>query len=310
MESPLISILMNCYNGERYLREALDSVINQTYKNWEIVFWDNRSFDESAKIFKSYSDKRFKYYLSKDHSGLGKARKRAFEHLNGEYIAVLDTDDIWYPTKLERQLSYFNKNNVGIVISNAHFFNEKKKVEIYKENPYEGWVFNKLLENYFVCLVTLMFRKSLVKKLDNNFDSDFDFISDFDLVLRISKISKLRYCNSVLAGWRAHGNNDTFKSPYNFIEETERWIIKQEKLKLFDNTKNKESLNILRNKQNRQIALFELIHGNRLSCIKKLISQKNKTIKDYVIFLAAILFISKKSIKSLYLNRISLGLLN
>ena len=63
MAKPLISILMNCYNGEKYLREALEGVINQTYKNWELIFWDNMSSDNSAKIFNSYSEKRFQYYL-------------------------------------------------------------------------------------------------------------------------------------------------------------------------------------------------------------------------------------------------------
>ena len=59
---PLVSILMNCFNGEKYLQEALDSVVNQTYKNWELIFWDNQSNDRSAEIFKKYKDKRMFYY--------------------------------------------------------------------------------------------------------------------------------------------------------------------------------------------------------------------------------------------------------
>ena len=61
LADPLVSILMNCYNGEKYLHEAIDSVLAQTYKNWELIFWDNRSSDRSAEIFKSYNDKRLKY---------------------------------------------------------------------------------------------------------------------------------------------------------------------------------------------------------------------------------------------------------
>ena len=63
-DNPLISIIMNCYNGEKYLQEALDSVINQTYKNWEIIFWDNQSTDNSSFILKSYKDHRIKYFYS------------------------------------------------------------------------------------------------------------------------------------------------------------------------------------------------------------------------------------------------------
>ena len=102
MEKLLISILMNCYNGEEYLHEAITSVLNQTYNNWELVFWNNRSNDGSEKIFKSFSDKRLKYYLSQDHSKLGEARRRAFKYLKGDFIAVLDTDDIWYPSKIRK----------------------------------------------------------------------------------------------------------------------------------------------------------------------------------------------------------------
>ena len=62
INKPLISIIINCFNGEKYLEEALTSAINQSYKNWEIIFWDNQSTDASAKIYKNYKDERFKYY--------------------------------------------------------------------------------------------------------------------------------------------------------------------------------------------------------------------------------------------------------
>ena len=309
MKKPLVSILMNCFNGERYLKESIDSALKQTYKNWELVFWDNQSSDKSAKIFKSYSDSRLKYYLAPNHSKLGEARKRAFKYLKGEFVAVLDVDDIWYSHKLERQIQYFSDSETGIVICNAYFFNEYKKKTIYQKPPFEGWVFDKLIENYYVCLVTLVFRKSIIKKMTNQFDPDFDFIADFDLVLRASKVSKLKFHNEVLAGWRVHGNNDTFKSPYNFVEETTRWISKQLAKKILDKKIHKSSIDKLINTNNRQIAIFELINGRRMKCIKKIIKQKNKGIRDYIILIAAILFINKKMIKTFYLKRISLGLL-
>ena len=62
---PLVSIIMNCYNGEKYLKLALKSLIKQKYKNWELIFWDNKSTDKSKKIFKSFKDKRFRYFYAK-----------------------------------------------------------------------------------------------------------------------------------------------------------------------------------------------------------------------------------------------------
>ena len=68
---------MNCYNGQKYLQEALDSIINQTYKHWELIFWDNQSTDQSREIFHRYDDARFRYFLAPEHTDLGGGRARA-----------------------------------------------------------------------------------------------------------------------------------------------------------------------------------------------------------------------------------------
>jgi glycosyltransferase involved in cell wall biosynthesis len=75
-EQPLVSVIMNCCNGEKYLQEAIDSVLAQTYKNWEIVFWDNQSIDDTAQIAKSYDDPRIKYHRSESFTPLGEARNQ------------------------------------------------------------------------------------------------------------------------------------------------------------------------------------------------------------------------------------------
>ena len=131
-DNPLISIIMNCYNGEKYLQEALDSVINQTYKNWELIFWDNQSTDKSVNIIHSYNDNRIKYFYSKKHTLLYEARNLAIEKSQGGYLAFLDVDDYWDLTKLEKQMLVFSKNpEVAIVYSNFSFKNEIKNT--YKE---------------------------------------------------------------------------------------------------------------------------------------------------------------------------------
>ena len=79
IKKPLISILMNCYNGEKYLKESLNTVIKQSYNNWELIFWDNQSNDNSVEIAKSYRDERIKIFISERHTNLGEARKNAFK---------------------------------------------------------------------------------------------------------------------------------------------------------------------------------------------------------------------------------------
>ena len=149
---------MNCHNGQKYLSEAIDSIINQTYLNWELIFWDNCSTDKSSNILKSYQDSRIKYFKSDNFTTLGEARDLAFQKCTGEYIAFLDTDDIWYSTKLEKQINFF-ENDVGIVTCNTIFFNKEQKEPLYKKNIQEGYVFENLLKNYNLSLETMIVKK-------------------------------------------------------------------------------------------------------------------------------------------------------
>jgi len=161
MQDKLISIIMNCHNGEKFLSEAINSIMKQSYKNWELIFWDNCSTDKSSLILKSFKDSRIKYYRSNLFTNLGEARQSAFEKCSGEYIAFLDTDDIWYDNKLQKQIECF-ESDVGIVTCNTFFFNDKIKRPLYQKKIKEGYVFKNLLENYNLSLETLIFDKKIL----------------------------------------------------------------------------------------------------------------------------------------------------
>ena len=223
----LVSIIINCHNGQEFLSRCIESVLSQDYQNWEIIFWDNCSTDKSSLIIKSFNDLRIKYYKSSKFTNLGEARKLAFEKCAGEYVAFLDTDDIWFKEKLEKQLKYF-ENDVGIVTCNTIFFNEKMKEKLYKKKIQEGYIFDKLLENYNLSLETLIIKKKFAIKSNIIFDKDLSYISDFDFFLRLSKICKLRYVPEVLSGWRVHQESESWKKPNKFNEEKQIFINKIE----------------------------------------------------------------------------------
>ncbi len=294
-EESLVSVLMNCFNGEEYLREAIDSVIAQTYENWELVFWDNRSTDKSKDIFDSYNDDRLKYHFSYEHTDLGGGRANAFKYLNGEYIAVLDVDDVWLPKKLEKQIPMFSDPEVGVVISDTLFFNKTKERILYNGSyPPEGRVFRSLLVDYFVSLETLVLRKSVIDKLDCAFDAEFSFISDFDIVLRVSEISKLVICKEVLAKWRVHGESDSWQSPVSFFLEKERWIKKQiSKDSNFFN-KYKDEVSQLNKKNFRSMSLSYIIMKNRFSAFKAIKNNKPYCLDDYKVLLLCLLPFSNR----------------
>lgn len=111
---PLVSIITPVYKCEQYIRETLDSVLAQTYTNWEMLLADDCTPDNSAQIIAEYIEKdhRFKYIKLSQNGGPAVARNVALENAKGRYIAYLDADDIWFPEKLEKQIAYMNENNI------------------------------------------------------------------------------------------------------------------------------------------------------------------------------------------------------
>ena len=159
--SPLVSVIMNCYNGEKFLDESIQSVISQTYDNWELIFWDNRSEDRSSEIFKKYQDKRFKYFYADKHTSLYEARNLAIQKSTGEFISFLDADDLWHKQKLEKQMDYFDDNSIGVAYSNYWLVKKdliKKKIS-FRKKLYRGHVYNELMDNYNIGILTTIIRK-------------------------------------------------------------------------------------------------------------------------------------------------------
>lgn len=226
LEEPKVSILMNCYNGQKYLQEAIDSVLAQTYQNWEIIFWDNQSTDQSAEIFKSYGDPRLKYFHAPTHTLLYEARNYAIEKASGEFVGFLDVDDWWEPEKLEKQIPLFEDTEVGLVYGNFWLVNERKhenkKIQHNRILP-EGKVLNQLLENYVVGLVTIVVRRGAIGRHKNVFDSRYQIIGDVDLVVRIAAEWKLACIQSPVASYRWHGENISSLDSPRTISEMETW---------------------------------------------------------------------------------------
>jgi len=225
-EKPLVSVIINCFNGEKYLKEAINSVINQTYKNWEIIFWDNLSNDKSAEIFKNYKDDRLNYFRAEEHSKiLYKARNFALEKAKGEFIAFLDVDDWWLPEKLEKQIPLFNKPEIGLVYGNCWMYFEKKnKKKIYRNKTLPtGMVLNELLNDYVIGSPSYVIRKKYLENLDYKFNDNFHIIGDFDLNVRLAAKYKFDCVQSPVAFIRIHEKNESLINRHKEISELKIW---------------------------------------------------------------------------------------
>ena len=222
---PLVSVIMNCYNGEKYLRQAIESVFAQTYTNWEIIFWDNNSTDKSAEIVRSFDSRRVKYFHDSNHKLLYDARNHAIEKASGDFIAFLDVDDWWLPTKLEKQIPLFSDPEVGLVCGIYWLDDERKnkRRRSHKRPIPTGWVLNDVLKSYFVGMPTLVVRRSALASLDHPCDPRYNMIGDFDLVVRLLIGWKLDCVQEPIACYRVHDNNESAKKLRRHIEEMEQW---------------------------------------------------------------------------------------
>ncbi|QQR81392.1 MAG: glycosyltransferase [Deltaproteobacteria bacterium] len=226
-KQPLVSIVMNCLNGQKYLREAINSIFSQTYTNWEIIFWDNASTDNSSEIVKSYQDKRIRYFRGDKTVPLGHARNLALRNSSGDFIAFLDCDDIWIPEKLSKQIPLFlADNDVGIVYSDTFFFNEDgvENRLLEKKKPYRGYCFDELLNNYLISLETAVIRKSVLDSLNQWFDEKFNMVEEYDLFVRIGIKWKVDFVPDALAKWRVHSESWSWKYPDSLVDETETML--------------------------------------------------------------------------------------
>ena len=291
INKPLISIIINCFNGEKYLNEALLSVLNQSYNNWEVIFWNNKSTDSSANIYKSYKDKRFRYFHANEHTTLYKARNLAIEKSRGEFISFLDVDDLWDKRKLELQIHYFKNPDVRVVFSNLWMLKknkEKKKLYIKKKLP-RGNIYNELIKNYNVGILTVIIRKSFYLKLKKKFDDRFSIIGDFDLFLRLSKICMFESIQEPLAFYRLHGKNLSTLNKFKEIKEFEIWLKENtNNLSEFDNQNFQKNLNF------RKFVNYK-IEGRYKDCLNMFVDSKISilSIKNLTILLIPVILLKK-----------------
>lgn len=109
--SNLVSVIMPSYNTAQYIAQSIQSVIDQTYKNWELIIVDDCSTDNTDEIVKAFDDDRIRYFKNDSNSGAAISRNRALREAKGKWIAFLDSDDLWLPQKLEKQIDFMEKND-------------------------------------------------------------------------------------------------------------------------------------------------------------------------------------------------------
>lgn len=205
-ETPLISIVTPTYNRADFIKYTIESALAQTYPNFEMLIIDDGSTDITEDVVSRYQDTRI-IYEKQANKGQSVARNRAIEKSRGEFICFLDSDDIWFPNKLEISLAAFRDNpSIDIFYSDRTTIDENGK-EISQKNMrrHSGFIASKLLKDNFISMTTVMVRKKCFDEL-GVFDTNERWAEDYELWLRFASKYCFFYQPIYLAAYRVMEN--------------------------------------------------------------------------------------------------------
>jgi glycosyltransferase involved in cell wall biosynthesis len=208
---PKVSIITAAYNHVQFIRQSVESVLNQTYKDFEHIVVDDGSTDGTAEILKTFGN-RIKY-IRQENRGTHAALNTGIREASGQYIAILDSDDAWLPHKLERQVSAFEQfPETGLVYSQAYIIDsEGKKEERVLGEPLDPeCAFETLLRYNPIPALTAVIKRDCINKL-GGFSETFTALSDWELWIRISTGWPIVFIPEPLAFYRDHGRNTTYR---------------------------------------------------------------------------------------------------
>ena len=204
---PKVSVLMPVYNAEKYLSFAIESIITQTYTDWELVLINDGSTDKSEKIALSYADDRIRYYKNEENKGLIYTRNRMIELAKGEYLAFLDSDDLSLPLRLSKQVAFLDNNPAYALCGTWSKMIDGENREIKKINisvSDDEIKCSLLFANAFV-QSSIMIRRQVLAA--NPYDKNYPLAEDYELWSRLSHSYKLKNIPEHLTLYRWHGNN-------------------------------------------------------------------------------------------------------
>lgn len=221
-EKPLVSVVMPAYNAEAFIEEAIQSVLNQTIKNLELIIIEDHSPDgtKAAASAMAQTDERIRLFCNARNMGVAESRNRGIDNSRGEYIAFLDSDDIWHPDKLEKQLKLIEEKNADIAYCGYSIVNERgEKICADFTVPEEISFKTMLVKNVFSCS-TVLLRKSILDV--HRFRSDF-YHEDFVLWLELLRDGNRAVgIPQALADYRQSENS---RSGNKFKAAAERWKV-------------------------------------------------------------------------------------
>jgi glycosyltransferase involved in cell wall biosynthesis len=199
--SPLVSVVLPTYNRAHLLRRAIQSILSQTYQNFEVIVVDDCSRDNTEEVVKRFCDERIRYVRNKERKGAPFSRNVGIKVARGEYVAFQDSDDEWLPKKLEKQVDVFKNSpkEVGAVYTSFWWIGEGRKVRVPQSNYRRSGedIHGILLETNFITTSAAMVKKECFEKA-GLFDETLPRLQDWDLWIRISIYYRFKHIDEPL----------------------------------------------------------------------------------------------------------------
>ena len=220
-EIPFITVLMPVYNGTKFLGEAIESIVNQTFNEFEFLIIDDGSTDQSNELIKSYDDKRIRLFVNKNNIGQSASLNKGIKMARGDYIVIMDQDDISVQDRLKVQLEFMeNHSNIDVCGSWLELFGTYGGIVKY-ETKSEKIKMN-LLTNVNLAHSAVMIRKSTLVKCDLNYNSNLSIAQDYDLWVRMFEHCSFANIPEPLLKYRIHENQNSKSLGEQNIVETNR----------------------------------------------------------------------------------------
>lgn len=211
----LVSVITPLFNSEKYIQDCINSVISQTYSNWEMIIVDDCSSDKSIEEVEKNKDQRIKIIKLSANKGAGYARNVAIEQAKGEYIAFLDADDLWDPNKLQLQINFMKDNNVLFSFTSFGFIDEQGQIDPKTQMALPFVDYNKMLRNNYIGCLTAVYNCS---KLGKVYMPEFRKRQDWGLWLKLlKKTNNAKSLKAPLAYYRV-GNDSLSKNKISLLK--------------------------------------------------------------------------------------------
>ncbi len=239
-----ISIITASYNYENYIKETVQSVLSQTYNDWEMIIVDDCSTDNSIDVIKSYNDDRIKLFVNEKNLGLKETLKRGIKEASSDWIVFLESDDVLAPDYLAKKVEIAQKyNDINLIFNDCEFFGDEERVKAFEhalkktrsllqnQSYPKKMLYDFYHSNKIFTFSSVMAKRSHLLKI--NFNPKLDYLIDWHLWIQLSSLGKFYYLPEKLTKWRLHKNSyinsSTYKSPFDLQAASYIEVFKSKK---------------------------------------------------------------------------------